>query len=63
MSVTSTGDQVTDALDGKTTFEQGKNRIIVKDENNIPRIILGYLPDGTIGLVISKEGVDVLTVF
>ena len=36
---------------------------IVKDEQGTPRIILGRLPDGTYGLVISKPGVDVLKVF
>ena len=36
---------------------------IVKDENGIPRMISGKLPDGTYGEVISKEGEDVLTVF
>lgn len=36
---------------------------IIKDEDGINRIIFGKLPDGTYGLVISKEGIDVLTVF
>lgn len=34
-----------------------------KDENGNNRIILGRLPDGTYGLVISKPGVDVLSLF
>lgn len=36
---------------------------IIKDTDGTPRIIFGRLPDGTYGLVISKEGIDVLTVF
>ena len=39
----------------------GKN-VVINDGDN-PRIIFGELPDGTYGMVISKEGTDVLTVF
>lgn len=39
-------------------------RILVADTTaNINRIIIGKLPDGTFGMVISKTGVDVLSVF
>ena len=43
----------------KTTFETQ----LFKDETGTPRIIFGRLPDGTYGLVVSEEGVDVTTVF
>lgn len=33
------------------------------DTDGIPRIIIGVLPDGEIGIVISKEGESVLDVF
>lgn len=36
---------------------------VIKDETGTPRLIFGKLPDNTYGLVISKSGVDVLTVF
>ena len=36
---------------------------IIRDERGIPRIILGRLPDGTYGMVVSKVGIDVLTAF
>lgn len=36
---------------------------IYKDEAGDNRIILGLLPDGTHGLAISKEGIDVLDAF
>lgn len=36
---------------------------VIKDETGTNRLIFGKLPDGTYGLVISKEGIDVLTVF
>lgn len=36
---------------------------IITDESGNRRIIFGRLPDGTYGLVISEEGVDVLTLF
>lgn len=41
---------------------EGRTKII-KDENGQARIILGKFPDGTYGLIISKPGVDVLTLF
>lgn len=34
-----------------------------RDENGTNRIILGRLPDGTYGLVISKPGINVLNLF
>lgn len=36
---------------------------LYKDEAGQNRIIIGLLPDGTHGLVISKAGTDVLDVF
>jgi hypothetical protein len=36
---------------------------VIKDTTGTPRLIFGKLPDGEYGLVISKEGTDVLTVF
>lgn len=36
---------------------------IFKDEKGIQRIILGRLPDGTWGLIISKPGQDVVKLF
>ena len=47
-------------------FQVIQNRFItnvVSDTAGDRRIIFGKLPDGTYGLVISKEGVDVLDVF
>lgn len=37
--------------------------IRIKDDTGTDRIIFGRLPDGTYGLVISKAGIDVKTVF
>lgn len=48
------------------TFRQieSENRTqVIKDENGNNRIIFGRLPDGTYGLVISKPGNDVLSLF
>lgn len=47
-------------------FQEVANKFItnvVTDTDGNRRIIFGKLPDGTYGLVISKEGVDVLDVF
>lgn len=49
-------------VQGKLPYEGGYGSIYY-DTDGTPRMILGILPDGTMGFVISKEGVDVLTVF
>lgn len=36
---------------------------LYKDNTGTPRIIIGILPDGSTGLVISKPGIDVTKVF
>ena len=61
-SVTYKGQEKTDTLDSKIRIEEGNGRILVNDGTN-NRIIIGLLPDGTYGIVISKPGVEVLTVF
>ena len=48
------------------TFRQieSENRTkVIRDEDGVDRIILGRLPDGTYGLIVSKPGVDVNTLF
>ena len=43
---------------------ESENRAkVIKDEDGNNRIILGRFPDGTYGLIISKVGVDVLSLF
>ena len=37
-------------------------RTIIADQDGYNRVILGLLPDGTYGLVISKPGYDVVAV-
>lgn len=49
-------------ITGKLPYEGGYGSLYY-DSDNIPRIIIGILPDGTIGFVISKEGENVLDVF
>ena len=50
----------------------GDNELILKDTystrtyydgSGIPRILIGLLPDGTYGLVVSLPDIDVTTVF
>ena len=36
---------------------------VYKDNSGTNRIIIGVLPDGDTGIVISKENIDVLTLF
>jgi len=42
--------------------EDGTTKLFL-DSNGVPTIIMGLLPDGTTGIVIAKDGVDVTTVF
>ena len=61
----STPEEVKNAQLGQN-FQEIDNKFttnIVKDTSGNKRIIFGKLPDGTYGLVISKEGVDVTTLF
>jgi hypothetical protein len=44
-------------LDGETYTK------VYRDSSGVPNMIMGLLPDGTTGLVIAKEGVNVLTLF
>lgn len=66
MAVTSTsskGKKLESVKDGQVRMEYDNNRFLVADEDGIVRMIIGLLPDGTIGIVISKEGINVLDVF
>lgn len=36
---------------------------VYNDNSGTPRIIIGVLPDGDTGIVISRDGIDVSTVF
>lgn len=60
--ITFKGQKKTDTLDSKIRIEDGNGRLLVNDGTN-NRIIIGLLPDGTFGLIISKEGYDVLSLF
>lgn len=60
MSIASSGQQATDSLNGKLTFEQDKNRIVGRDENNLIRMLI--LANGSdFVMKVSKEGFDALT--
>ena len=63
IKTTSTGKKTESVKDGQVRMEYDNNRFLVADEDGIVRMIIGVLPDGTIGIVISKEGVNVLDVF
>ncbi len=62
-SSVSKGKKMESVKDGQVRMEYDNNRFLVADEDGIVRMIIGLLPDGTIGIVISKEGISVLDVF
>ena len=49
-------------VEGKLPYQNGFGSLFY-DANGVPRIVLGLLPDGTMGMVVSREDVDVLTLF
>lgn len=57
-----TGQKSTGVLSGQLRIEEGNNRLVLHD-GTYYRMIIGLLPDGTVGIVISKPGIDVLTAF
>ena len=63
MATQTTGKKQENVLGGKLTIEWDNDRILMRDENGKVRIIFGVLPDGTYGIVISKDGFDVLDAF
>lgn len=62
MTTTQQGGQTTEVLSGKLKIDEVNNRLVL-DDGTVYRMIIGLLPDGTIGMIVSKEGVDVFTVF
>ena len=49
-------------ITGKLPYDGGYGTMYY-DSDGIPTIVIGILPDGTTGMVVAKEGVDVTTVF
>ena len=57
----SKGKKSIDGMAGGLRFEQDNNRIIGRDENNIPNLILSSIPGEQSSFEISKQGYDVTT--
>jgi hypothetical protein len=49
-------------IQGKLPYTGGYGSLYY-DSNNIPRILIGIAPDGTMGMFVSKEGQSVLEAF
>lgn len=60
MSEASSGQKVTDSINGKLTFEQDKNRIVGRDENNKARLLISASGDD-FSMKIAKDGFDAIT--
>jgi len=64
MAVSTPGQKQIKPIQGKLVVEEGNSRITLYDTtDNVYRMIIGILPDGTIGIAISKEGEDVFDAF
>ena len=62
MATSTSGSKKIATNNGKLTFSQAGNSLVLFDGNTW-RLILGVLPDGTVGLAFSKEGEDVYSAF
>lgn len=49
-------------IEGKLPYDGGYGALYY-DPDGVPSIVIGVLPDGTMGMVVAKEGVNVLTLF
>lgn len=49
-------------ISGKLPYDGGYGSLYY-DSSNIPRIIIGIQPDGTMGITVSKEGENVIDIF
>lgn len=49
-------------ITGKLPYDGGYGSLYY-DSNGVPTIIIGILPDGTVGIVVAKPGQNVLDVF
>lgn len=58
----SEGQKLTPTLGGNLIIEQANGRLTLHD-GTVFRMIIGILPDGTVGIAISKVGEDVFDAF
>lgn len=49
-------------IQGKLPYTGGYGSLYY-DTNNVPRILIGIAPDGTMGIFVSKDGESVLDAF
>lgn len=57
-------EQLIATLNQNSVIQQNENNTqIINDNSGVHRIIIGELPDGTFGIVVSKSGVNVLSLF
>jgi len=61
-SVSYKGQNKVDTLTSTIRLEEGKGRLVVT-RNSLKNLILGVLPDGSIGFIIVKDGIDAENVF
>jgi hypothetical protein len=57
----SKGKQSVDGIDGGLRFEKDNNRIIGRDENNIPNLIISSVPGQNALIEVAQAGYDVTT--
>lgn len=56
------GQSLTPTLAGNLILEEANGRLTLHD-GTVFRMIIGILPDGTVGIAISKVGKDVFNAF
>lgn len=62
MTTSDTGQKLNATHQGYLRIEQVNGYMVLFD-GTVNRMIIGILPDGTVGIVVSKEGIDVFSAF
>lgn len=62
MANSTTGGKKVASNNGRLTFNQNGDALVLFN-GTVFRMIIGVLPDGTIGIAVSKEGEDIYDAF
>lgn len=59
-AMSDSGGRVDSVLNGRLQIDHANNRLLVVDENNVPKLLAGVDGDGAIKVKLAQDGVDVL---
>ena len=59
-AMSDSGGRVDSVLNGRLQIDHANNRLLVVDENNVPKLLAGVDGDGAIKVKLAQDGIDVL---